>query len=103
MFISKQSNITIIGTVAFLYISKLLGSSNFELCLCSLDIQANFVKLAETLDLSNILSKYHKFTDIFSKTKAKVLTSYYSYDLQINLKEGTQFLVSPIYFILTSK
>ena len=30
-------NITIIGAAAFLYASKLLGSHNFELCLCSLD------------------------------------------------------------------
>jgi len=35
---SKQSNIAFIGAAAFLHISKLLGSHNFELCLHSLDI-----------------------------------------------------------------
>jgi len=70
---SKQPNIAIIGTIAFLHTSKLLGSHNFKLCLCSLDIQANFAKLAEASDLSNISSKYHEFADIFSKTKAEVL------------------------------
>ena len=35
---SKQPNIVIIGVAAFLHASKLSGSSNFELCLCSLDI-----------------------------------------------------------------
>ena len=35
---SKQPNIAIIGTAAFLYISKLPGSHNFKLCLCSSDI-----------------------------------------------------------------
>ena len=100
---SKQSNITIIDTAAFLHTSKLPDSYNFELCLCSLDIQANFTKLAETPDLSNIPSKYHEFADVFSKTKAKTLPPHCSYDLKINLEEGTQPLVSPIYSLLVSE
>jgi len=85
---SKQPNIAIIGAAAFLHTSKLLSSSNFKLCLCSSDIQVNFTKLAEAPDLSNVPSEYHKFTDIFSKTKAEVLTPHCSYDLKINLEEG---------------
>ena len=85
---SKQSNIAIIGAVVFLYISKLLSSSNFKLCLYFSDIQANSTKLAEASDFSNVSSKYHKFSDIFSKTKAEVLALHYSYNLQINLEEG---------------
>ena len=100
---SKQSNITIIDTAAFLHTSKLPDSYNFELCLCSLDIQANFTKLAKTPDLSNIPSKYHEFADVFSKTKAKTLPPHCSYDLKINLEEGTQPLVSPIYSLLASE
>jgi len=38
VFNSEQLNITIIGAAVFLHTSKLLSSSNFELCLCSLDI-----------------------------------------------------------------
>jgi len=45
-----------------------------------LDTQANSAKLAEASDLSNVSSKYHEFADVFSKTKAKVLTPYHSYD-----------------------
>jgi len=52
-----------------------------------LDIQANSAKLAEALDPSNDPSKYHKFTNVFSKTRAKVLTSHCLYGLKINLKE----------------
>ena len=100
---SKQSNIAIISAVAFLHASKLLDSHNFELCLHSLDIQANSAKLAETPDLSNIPSKYHKFTDVFSKTKAETLPSHHSYDLKINLEEGAQPLVGPIYSLSASK
>ena len=100
---SKQPNIAIIGAVAFLHASKLPGSSNFELCLCSLDIQTNSTKLAEAPDLSNVSSKYYKFANIFSKTKAEVLTSHYSYDLKIKLEEGAQPLVGPIYSLLASE
>jgi len=83
--------------------SKLLGSHNFELCLCSSDIQANSAKLAETPDLSNVPSEYHKFADIFSKTKAEVLPLYHPYNLKINLEEGAQPLVGPIYSLLASE
>jgi len=100
---SERPNITIIGAAAFLHASKLLGSHNFKLCLHSSDIQANSAKLAETPDLSNVPSKYHKFADIFSKTKAEVLTSHCPYDLKINLEEGAQPLVGPIYSLSASE
>ena len=103
MSISKQPNITIIDAVAFLWTSKLPDSSNFELYSHSLDIWANSTKLAETLDLSNIPSKYHKFANVFSKTKAEVLTSYHPYNLKINLEEGAQPLIGPIYSLSASK
>ena len=100
---SRQPNIAIIGAAAFLYVSKLPGSHNFELCLHSSDIQANSTKLAETPDLFNVPSEYHKFADVFSKTKAEVLTPHCSYDLKINLEEDAQPLVSPIYSLSASE
>jgi len=99
----KQPNIIIIGAAAFLCTSKLLGSHNFKLCLCSLDIQANSAKLAEAPDLSNIPSEYHEFADIFSKTKAQTLSPHHPYDLKINLEEGAQPPVGPIYSLSASK
>ena len=90
MFNSRQPNITIISVVAFLHVSKLLDSHNFELCLYSLDIQANSAKLAKALNLSNVSSEYYEFTNVFSKTKAEVLAPHYSYNLKINLEEGAQ-------------
>jgi len=98
----EQPNITIIGAVAFLCISKLPNSSNFELCLYSLNIQANSAKLAEAPDLSNVPSEYHKFANVFSKTKAEVLTPHHPYNLKINL-EGAQPPVGPIYSFLASE
>ena len=81
MFISKQPNIIIIRAVVFMCISKLLGSSKFQLYLCSSNIQANFIQLVKAPDLSNISSKYYKFANVFSKTKTKVLAPGYSYNL----------------------
>jgi len=86
-----------------LHISKLLGFSNFKLYLHSSDIQANSTKLAEAPDLSNVPSEYYEFTDFFSKTKAKVFASHRPYDLKINLEEGTQPPVSPIYSLSASE
>ena len=103
MFNSEQSNITIISTAAFLHTSKLPGFSNFELCLYSLDIQANFAKLAEAPNLYNVSFKYHKLTNIFSKTKAEVLTLHHPYNLKINLEKGAQPLVDLIYSLSASK
>jgi len=100
---SEQPNIAIIGAAAFLYVSKLPGSHNFELCLHSSDIQANSAKLAETPDLSNVPSEYHEFADIFSKTKAEILPPHRPYDLKINLEEGAQPLVGPIYSLSASE
>jgi len=100
---SERPNITIISTAAFLHASKLPGSYNFELCLCSSDIQANSAKLAKTSDLSNVPSEYHKFADIFSKTKAETLPPHRPYDLKINLEEGAQPLVGPIYSLSASE
>ena len=97
---SRRPNIAIIGAAAFLHASKLLGSHNFKLYLCSLDIQANSAKLAETPDLSNVPSEYHKFSNVFSKTKAETLSPHCPYDLKINLEKGAQPLVGPIYSLL---
>jgi len=68
-----------------------------------LNIQANFTKLAEGPDFSNVPSEYHKFADVFSKNKTEVLAPHCPHDLKINMEEGAQSLVSPIYFLLASE
>jgi len=100
---SGRPNIAIIGAAAFLRASKLPDSHNFKLCLRSSDIQANSAKLAETPDLSNVPSEYHKFADVFSKTKAEVLPPHRPYNLRINLEEGAQPPVGPIYSLSASE
>ena len=86
-----------------MHTSKLSDSHNFKLYLCSSDIQANFAKVAESSDLSNVPSEYHEFANVFSKNKAEVLISYRSYGLKINLEEGAQSPVGPIYSLSASK
>jgi len=83
-----------------MYTSIFLSFSKFQLYLHSLDIQANSTQLAEASDLSNIPSKYYKLTNVFSKTKAEVFAPHHPYNLQINLEESSQPLVSPIYSLL---
>jgi len=100
---SEQSNIAIISAVAFLHTSKLPGFYNFKLCFYSSDIQANSAKLAEAPDLSNVPSEYHEFADVFSKTKAETLSPHRLYNLKMNLEEGAQPPVGPIYSLLASK
>ena len=68
-----------------------------------MDIQANSTKLAETPNLSNVSSEYHEFANIFSKTKTEVLPSHHPYNLKINLEEGAQPPVGPIYSLLASE
>ena len=100
---SRQPNIAIIGTAAFLRASKLPGFHNFELCPRSSDIQTNSAKLAETPDLSNVPFEYHEFADVFSKTRAEILPPHCPYDLKVNLEEGAQPLVGPIYSLSASE
>ena len=83
--------------------TSLQSLDSFELCFHSLDIQANSAKLAEASDLSNVPSEYHEFADIFSKTKAETLPPHRPYDLKINLEEGAQPLVGPIYSLSASE
>jgi len=82
-----------------------LGVSKLSLLESSItaDRQANSAKIAKTPDLSNVSSKYHKFADVFSKTKAETLPFHCLYDFKINLEEGAQPLVSPIYSLSASE
>jgi len=68
-----------------------------------LNIQANSTKLAETPNLSNILSEYYEFANVFSKIKAETFSSHRPYDLKINLEESAQPPVGPIYSLSASE
>jgi hypothetical protein len=49
------------------------------------------------VDLEGVPVKYHDFTDVFSKQKADKLAPHRSYDLKIDIDEGTHPPLGPIY------
>ena len=57
----------------------------------------------DPVNLSTVLTKYHKFADIFSKTKVETLVLYCPYDLQIKLKNREKLYIEIIYLLLTTK
>jgi hypothetical protein len=40
-------------------------------------------------DLTSVPEEYHEFADVFSKGKADALPPHHSYDLKIDLEEGS--------------
>ena len=70
---SKQPHITIISALALLWASQLSDSKIFA------------------------LQEYHKYTDVFSKSKAETLTPYHPYDLQIDLEKDSHPPIGTIY------
>ena len=49
-----------------------------------------------TVNLDGVPEEYHDFTDVFSKSKARVLADHSPYNLKITLEEGASPL-GPIY------
>ena len=77
-----------INAAAYLHASKLPGSVTFQLQLSS-DGTLGWAAQKVPLDLSSAPDDYHEFTDVFSKGKADMLPPHHSYDLKIDLEEGT--------------
>ena len=77
-----------INAAAYLCASKLPGSVTFQLQLSPDGTLGQAVQEVPP-DLSSVPKDHHKFTDVFSKGKADMLLPHCSYDLKIDLKEGT--------------
>ena len=77
-----------INATAYLHASKLPGSVTFQL---QLSPDGTLGRAAQEVppDLSLVPEDYHKFADVFSKGKADKLPPHHSYDLKIELEEGT--------------
>jgi len=63
----------------------------------------NISNIKSAPNFFNIPPEYHKFANIFSKSKADISTSHCSYNLNISLEEGIQPPVSTIYSFSASK
>jgi len=60
-------------------------------------VQAKSTTISKNIDLSSIPEEYHKYADVFSKSKAETLTPYCPYDLRIDLEKDSYSLVGTIY------
>ena len=76
---SMAPQISLVGAAAFAMISKQKGTQQFTICVTpdSLKGRSATATPAEApQDLSRLPKEYHKFADVFSKSKAKVLASH---------------------------
>jgi len=92
----KRSHIAIISAPALLWASCLSGSKIFSLQFHS-TIQAKSTTVSEKIDLSAIPKEYHKYADVFSKSKAETLAPHHPYDLRIDLEKDSHPPVGTIY------
>ena len=75
-------------------------STIFHLILYSTNLIRKIVRITNnSVDLSVVPSKYHKFSDIFSNVKAKTLTFHYLYNLQIKLENREKLPIGTIYLL----
>jgi len=93
---SKRPHIAIISAPALLQASHLSGSKTFSLQFRS-TIQAKSTTISEKIDLSAIPEEYHKYANVFSKSKAETLAPHCPYDLQIDLEKDSHPPVGTIY------
>ena len=73
---------------ALLQTLRLSGSKIFALQFRS-TVQAKSTAISEKIDLSSIPEEYHKYPDVFSKSKAETLTPHHPYDLWIDLEKDS--------------
>jgi len=84
----KRPHIAIISVPALLWASQLSGSKIFAIQFSS-TVQAKSTTISEKFDLFSIPAEYHKYTDVFSKSKAETLAPHCPYDLRIDLEKDS--------------
>jgi hypothetical protein len=77
-----------INATAYLCASRLTSSVTFQLQLTPDGLFGN-ATTEVPMDLSLVSEEFQEFADVFSKGKADALPLHQSYDLKINLEEGT--------------
>ena len=91
---NSAADISLIGTAAFGRASRLADVQVFKLFISTVDPR----DLDTTpVDMSNVLSKFHKFHDVFSISCANTLLTHQPYDLKIELEDGAIPPFGPIY------
>jgi hypothetical protein len=80
--------ISLINAAAYLLASKLPGSIAFQLQLAPDGTFGRTAAVSEP-DLSSVPEDHHKFADVFNKGKADKLPPHHSYNLKIEIEDGT--------------
>jgi len=75
---------------------RLSGSKIFAIQFSS-TVQAKSTTISKKIDLSSIPEEYHKYADVFSKSKAETLAPHCPYDLRIDLEKDSHPPVGIIY------
>jgi len=83
---------------ALLWALQLSGSKIFAIKFSS-TVQAKSTTTSEKIDLPSIPEEYHKYADVFSKSKAETLAPHHPYDLRIDLEKDSHPPVGTIYFL----
>src|SRR6185369_5151185 len=60
-------------------------------------ISTKSASASDSPDLSKISEEYHDYANVFSKKKADTLAPHHPYDLKIEIKEGAEPSLGPIY------
>ena len=76
----------------------MLGATSYMLNLAIHETSARSTSISDfTPDLTRIPDEYHKFADVFSKSKVDILLEHCPYDLKITLEDGAVPPLRPIY------
>ena len=93
---SSVPKIPLVDAVAFTWASKLADVQVFKLFVM---ITTPVNSKTTLVDISSIPAEYHESRDVFSNTCANTLPAHQSYNLKIELEEGTTPLFSLIYLL----
>ena len=94
----ETPRVAFINANAYIRASRLEGSETFRLDITSPAMSARSATTsAPPVDLSSVPEDYHEFADVFNKAKSDRLPPHRPYDLKINLEDGTEPTIGPIY------
>src|SRR6266705_1173709 len=93
----QAPSIELVSPAAFAKACQLEGSIAYSLHIPSWGAELHATPAPEPMDLSAIPQEYHKFVDVFSKSKANTLAPHREYNLKIELEEGTHPPLGTLY------
>jgi hypothetical protein len=100
----KAPPIMIISAPAFALACHLQGSVQFSLQICPKESDLrSAATTSDPSEISGIPPEYHKFTNVFSKSKADTLAPHRGHDLKIKLEEGASPPIRTTYSLSPSE